>query len=103
MHAASLPLRLDIRNLTTFVKKHMDDCTRFHPICSSNIPNSQPTRLIDVGLEAIVQNVCLTTLKDDRAQYVALSHCCKSIDFRGSTVCSNTPWNPSPRSHEIPK
>jgi hypothetical protein len=103
MHTASLPLRLDIRNLTTFAKKHIDDCTRFHPTCSSNIPKFQPTRIIDVGLEATVQNVCLTTLKGDRAQYVTLSHCCKFSDFRGGIVCSETPWIPPPRSRGNPK
>ncbi|KAH9218068.1 heterokaryon incompatibility protein-domain-containing protein [Leptodontidium sp. 2 PMI_412] len=75
MRASSLPLQLDIRSLTAFAKKHLDDCTRFHPICSSNIPKFRPTRIIDVGLEATAQNICLTTLKDDMAQYVTLSHC----------------------------
>jgi hypothetical protein len=93
-HAANLPLQLNIRKLTAFAKKYMDNCTKRHPICSSNIPKVQPTRIIDVGLEAALQNIFLTTLKDDRAQYVTLSHCCTSIGIPGVTVCSEPPKIP---------
>jgi len=63
----------------------------------------QPTRIIDVGLEATLQNIFLTTLKDDRAQYVALSHCCKFIKILGVPVCSESPWVPLLRSRGDPK
>jgi hypothetical protein len=90
-HAKHLPLQLNIRKLTAFAKKYMDDCAKRHPICSSNMLKVQPTRIIDVGLNATLQNIFLTTLEDDRAQYVTLSHCCKFIRIPKVTVCSNTP------------
>ncbi|KAH7400299.1 heterokaryon incompatibility protein-domain-containing protein [Cadophora sp. MPI-SDFR-AT-0126] len=78
----------------------MDDCTKFHhPICSSNIRKFQPTRIIDVSLAATEQNVCLTTLKkDDRAQYVTLSHCWGDT----STILTTTKDTIEQRYRRIP-
>lgn len=79
-------------------KKYMDDCTKRHPICSSNIPTVQPTRIIDVGLDAILQNIFLTTLQDDRAQYVTLSHCWGDT----STILTTTKDTIEQRRRNIP-
>jgi hypothetical protein len=97
-HAEHLPLQLNIRKLGAFAKKHMDDCTKRHPICSSTIPKVRPTRIIDVGLDATLQNIFLTRLKDDRAQYVTLSHCCKFIGIPGLLFALT-----APESHLTPE
>ncbi|KAH7363868.1 heterokaryon incompatibility protein-domain-containing protein [Rhexocercosporidium sp. MPI-PUGE-AT-0058] len=73
--ADHVPAELDIHVLSEFAKKHMDVCMGDHPICSTNDRNSRPTRVLDVGIDATGQDIVLSTLEDDNALYITLSHC----------------------------